>query len=283
MTTSRDRRRARSRTARCRSAGRSLSRRVSAGLVATAAAGVATGDTAAGTAALRAAADIFAGADAAVTLRRRRSRTLRQPRHGSGRATAVAHPPGVTPPDDDDAPDIPGGPPHPYYGGPTAPIYAPPRRRRAIAAATAAAAARSAARPTVTAAGRAGRSQTGGDARLPDRLGARPMDQRRGAAGGAELVSPAGGRDQTNLRLFVPRHERRSERAYFRARFRQCARHRRIHARRRPQGHACNTAGTARRRSKAFCTTCRPRPAMSSPRCWRPAPTSITTITFTSI
>jgi hypothetical protein len=70
--------------------------------------------------------------------------------------------------------------------------------------------------------------ETAGDARLPDRLRARSMDLRRGAAGGAELVSPAGRRDQTNLRLFLPRHERRSERAYFRARLRQCARRRRV-------------------------------------------------------
>ncbi len=50
------------------------------------------------------------------------------------------------------------------------------------------------------------------------------------------LVRRAGRRDQTNLRLFLPRHERQSERADFRARLRQCARHRRVLARRRPQG-----------------------------------------------
>ena len=50
----------------------------------------------------------------------------------------------------------------------------------------------------------------------------------------AALVSPAGRRDQANLGLFVPRHERQSERAYFRARLRQRARRRRIRSRRRP-------------------------------------------------
>ena len=52
---------------------------------------------------------------------------------------------------------------------------------------------------------------------------------------------------------------------------------------RRPQGQRARMAGMARPRSRAFCTTCRPRPASSSPPCWRRAPTSITTITFTSI
>ena len=58
-----------------------------------------------------------------------------------------------------------------------------------------------------------------------------------GAAGGAALVPSAGRRDQTNIRLFMPRHERQSERAHIRARLRQRARHRRVRARRRPQDH----------------------------------------------
>ena len=97
------------------------------------------------------------------------------------------------------------------------------------------AAARTAARAADHRLGRTGRSETRGDARLPDRLGARSMDHDRGAAGGAEMVPSAGGGDQANLRLFVSRHERQSERAYFRARLRQRARHRRVHAGRRPQ------------------------------------------------
>ena len=51
------------------------------------------------------------------------------------------------------------------------------------------------------------------------------------------LVRRARGRDQADLGLFLPRHERQSERAYFRARLRQRARHRRLHARRRPPHH----------------------------------------------
>ena len=40
-------------------------------------------------------------------------------------------------------------------------------------------------------------------------------------------------------------------------------------------------AGTARRKSRASCTTCSSTPARPSPRCWRPATTSITTTTST--
>ena len=51
-----------------------------------------------------------------------------------------------------------------------------------------------------------------------------------GAAGRSALVRRARGRDQADLRLFLPRHERQSERAYFRTRFRQRARYRLLHA-----------------------------------------------------
>ena len=122
-----------------------------------------------------------------------------------------------------------------------------------------------------------------GDARLPDRVRARSMDRQCGAAGGAALVPPAGRRDQTDLGLFLPRHERQSQCAYFRACLRQCARRRRIRSRRRPQdqraiwlaGHARGAGLSARRAGSP--------PATSSPPCWRRAPTSITTITSTSI
>ena len=73
----------------------------------------------------------------------------------------------------------------------------------------------------------AGGGEPGGDARLSDRVGARPLDHQFGAAGGDALVRRAGGRDQADLRLFLPRHERQSACAHFRARLRQCARHRR--------------------------------------------------------
>ena len=157
-------------------------------------------------------------------------------------------------------------------------LHAGAAERRATVAA-----ARTAARTAGHRLGRTGRSETGGDARLPDRLHARSMDHRRGAAGGAEMVPPAGGGDQTNLRLFVPRHERQSERAYFRARLRQCARHRRVHAGRRPQNHGAIRLARHAGGAGIFCTTCRRRRARISPPCWRPAPTSITTITSTSI
>ena len=112
------------------------------------------------------------------------------------------------------------------------------RSRRSRTATARAAAARSRARAAASPArSHAGGGQPGGDARLSDRVGARPLDRRFGAAGGDALVRPAGGRDQADLRLFLPRHERQSARAHFRARLRQCARHRRLHARGRPQDH----------------------------------------------
>ena len=84
--------------------------------------------------------------------------------------------------------------------------------------------------------------------------------------------------DQTNLRLFLPRHERQSERAYFRARLRQRARHRRGSRWPTATEFGGHRPGTARRRSRAFCTTCRLGGVRGcSPPCWRPAPTSITT------
>ena len=103
--------------------------------------------------------------------------------------------------------------------------------------------------------GRSGRGQAGGDAGLSDRLRARSLARRFRAAGGAALVRRARGRDQADLRLFLPRHERQSERAYFRARLRQRARYRGLHARRRPahlgegrlEGHAGRAGLSARR------------------------------------
>ena len=81
------------------------------------------------------------------------------------------------------------------------------------------------------------RSKPAADAGLSDRLGARSL------AGG--VVQPAAQRwfgaqrrrDQADLRLFLPRHERQSERAHFRARLRQRAGHRGLHARRRTPHH----------------------------------------------
>ena len=54
----------------------------------------------------------------------------------------------------------------------------------------------------------AGRGEADRDAGVSDRVGARSMDRGVGAAGGAALVRPAGGRDQADLGLFLPRHER---------------------------------------------------------------------------
>ena len=56
---------------------------------------------------------------------------------------------------------------------------------------------------------RTGNAYAGRDAGVSDRLGARRLGQRWRAAGGDALVRRAGGRDQADLRLFVPRHGRR--------------------------------------------------------------------------
>ena len=69
------------------------------------------------------------------------------------------------------------------------------------------------------------------------------------------LVRRARRRDQADLRLFLPRHERQFARAYFRTRLRQCAGYRGLHARRRPahigegrlEGHAGRAGLSARR------------------------------------
>ena len=216
-------------------------------------------------------------------------------RRSRGRPMSL-YAPGVPEPGEDDAAFEPE-PPRPYGGTPArsasarrpqppaaglpaADIYAArPDRRRAP---------RSMCRSAGRAihghrVGRTGRSETSGDAGLPYRLRARSMDHGRRAAGSAALVPSAGGRDQTNIRLFMPRHERQSERAHFRARLRQRARHRRVRARRRPQDHraiwlARLARGTGLSARRAAC-----RLRKNSPPCWRPAPTSITTITFMSI
>ena len=129
---------------------------------------------------------------------------------------------------------------------------------------------------------RTGRGQADGDAGLSDRLGAGSLAGRFRAAGRDALVRRARGRDQADLRLFLPRHERQFARAYFRTRVRQCAGYRRVHAGRRPahlgqgrlEGHAGRAGLSARRAGVGL-------PA-SSPPCWRRAPTSITTITSMS-
>ncbi len=70
---------------------------------------------------------------------------------------------------------------------------------------------------------RPGRGQARGDTRLSDRFGARSLARRVRAAGGDALVRLARGRDQADLGLFVPRHERQFARPYLRTRLRQCA------------------------------------------------------------
>ena len=52
-----------------------------------------------------------------------------------------------------------------------------------------------------------------------------------------QVVRPAGGRDQADLGLFLPRHERPARRAHLRACLRQRARHRGLRAGRRPPHH----------------------------------------------
>ena len=128
----------------------------------------------------------------------------------------------------------------------------PIRSRRAAAAGLAAARARAGQSGHRR---RPGRGQADGDAGLSDRLGARSLARRFRAAGGDALVRRARRRDQADLRLFLPRHERQSERAYFRARLRQRARYRGLHARRRTahlgegrlEGHAGRAGLSARR------------------------------------
>ena len=82
---------------------------------------------------------------------------------------------------------------------------------------------------------RAGRGQTDGNARLSDRLGARSLACRFRAARRDALVRRPRGRDQADLGLFLPRHERQSARAYFRTRLWQRAGYCGVHAGRRTQ------------------------------------------------
>ena len=81
---------------------------------------------------------------------------------------------------------------------------------------------------------RAGCGQAHRDAGLSDRLGARSLAGRIRATGRDALVRRARGRDQADLRLFLPRHERQFACAYFRTRLRQRPGYRGIHAGRRP-------------------------------------------------
>ena len=107
---------------------------------------------------------------------------------------------------------------------------------------------------------RSGRGQAGRDAGLSDRLGARSLACRFRAARRDALVRRARGRDQADLRLFLPRHERQSARAYFRTRLRQRAGHRGVHAGRRTahfgegrlEGHAGRAGLPARRAGRGL-------------------------------
>ena len=120
---------------------------------------------------------------------------------------------------------------------------------------------------------RAGRGEPGRDARLSDRLRARSVDRRLGAARGDALVRPAGGRDQTDFRLFLPRHERRSATRTFPSTPLAMRSTSPPSSLRTATSSRSRTAGRARRRSRVSCATSRARPATSSPPCWRPAPT----------
>jgi hypothetical protein len=87
-------------------------------------------------------------------------------------------------------------------------------------------------------------------------------------------------RDQADLRLFLPRHERQFACAYFGTCVRQRARHREPHPRRRANRHGENgwkgmpeEQGFLHEIQAAACQQFKP--------CWRRAPTSITAITST--
>ena len=95
------------------------------------------------------------------------------------------------------------------------------------------------------------------------------------------LVRRARGRDQADLRLFLPRHERQFECAYFRTRLRQRARCRGLRARRRPPRHGEGRLERHAGRAGFSGATSRAPPACCSTPCWRRAPTSTTTTTFT--
>ena len=157
-----------------------------------------------------------------------------------------------------------------------------PRRCARLRATPPRGAARSVARAAPHRRDRHGDGDAERDARLSAGVGARPMDRDLGAAVGDALVRPAGGRDQADLRLFLPRHERQSARAHLRACLRQCARHRVLHACRRPPHH--RQERLARRAGRAGLPARRAGrpPAIASPRCWRRARTSSTTTTCTS-
>ncbi len=108
---------------------------------------------------------------------------------------------------------------------------------------------------------RAGRGEADRDAGLSDRLGARSLAGRFRAAGRDALVRRARRRDQADLRLFLPRHERQCATRIFPntpSAMRWISRRSRS-----PTAGAFQwrTAGRACRKSRAFCTTCRPRPA----------------------
>ena len=130
--------------------------------------------------------------------------------------------------------------------------------------------------------GRAGRDQADGDAGVPDRVDARPLVRRFRAAGSTALVRYARRRDQADLRLFLPRHERQPARPYFRTRLRQRARHIRLRARRRPPHHREKRLERHAGRARVFCATSRAAHARSSIPCWRRAPTPIMPTIFMS-
>ncbi len=214
-----------------------------------------------------------------------------QPQYGPPRpgAPLSLSPPGLAPTATSSDLDSPGAP-QPDYGAPNAPVDI---RRFALAAADAAPPGASA--PL-------GPPMTDPAARLDggDRRAGRSRSRRRRSPARSSRRSTNGSATRCSRRrckwfrqpvveikqisrLFLPRHERQSQRAHFRARLRQRARHRRIRSRRRPQDqrairlarHAGGAGLSARRAGR--------RVPANSPRCWRRAPTSITTITSTSI
>ena len=130
---------------------------------------------------------------------------------------------------------------------------------------------------------RSGDIDAGGDACLSDRVCARPLGERRRAAGGDALVRGASCRDQADLGLFMPRNGRDLAVREFPNMLSVMPSTSRPSRWPTDAGSLFRKVGTARPKSRAFCTTCISPPATISPPCWRLAITPHTTTTSMSI
>ena len=193
--------------------------------------------------------------------------------------------PGVTPsaaPLPDDIPDdavLPRGrapatySPQRAYGAPT---YQPPQQRVAPSLW---------AFPSAANDGRcrSGDTDAGGHARLSDCVCTRPLGERRRATGGDALVWCASCRDQADLCLFMPRNGRVRWVWHIPNMLSEMPLTSRPSRWPTDDGLLFRKDGTARPKSRAFCTTCTSPRATISPPCWRPAITPRTTTTSMSI